>query len=72
MVMQSKRDSLIEAMTNTFAGYLVGLASQIVIFHFFNIPVKLKQNILMGLWFTVVSIVRGYVFRRWFTRRTEQ
>ena len=71
MAIQSKRDSFIEAVTNTVAGYIVGLISQIVIFHFFNIPVKLSQNILMGLWFTLVSIVRGYCFRRWFTKRTE-
>ena len=72
MAIQSKRDSFIEAVTNTVAGYMVGLISQIIIFHFFKIPVKLSQNILMGLWFTLVSIIRGYCFRRWFTKRTEK
>lgn len=69
--MQRRTHSLIESLTNTAVGYLVALASQLVIFPCFGIHVPLRTNLAIGAWFTAVSIVRGYCLRRWFTRRTE-
>jgi len=37
----------------------------------FNVHLPFYDNLLIGLWFTAVSVVRSYVLRRWFTRRTE-
>lgn len=70
-MMQSKKDSWIEAITNTAIGYLVAVASQIVIFPFFGIYIPLMDNFIMAIWFTMVSLIRGYLVRRWFTKRTE-
>jgi uncharacterized membrane protein (DUF485 family) len=70
--MQSKTHSLIESISNVVIGYFVALLSQIIIFPVFGIKVTLKENIYIGLWFTVVSIVRSYILRRIFTRRTEK
>jgi hypothetical protein len=64
---QSRRHSLIESITNVLVGYGVAVISQIVIFPFFGIKVKLSDNLLIGLWFTVISIVRSYTLRRIFT-----
>jgi uncharacterized membrane protein (DUF485 family) len=61
---QSKKGSLAETLTNVAIGYLVSLASQIAIFPMFGIHVAFHDNIAIGLWFTVVSIVRSYVLRR--------
>lgn len=68
--MQSKKHSLIESLTNIAVGYSVALLSQIIIFPFFNIIIPLRDNILIGVWFTVISIIRSYVIRRFFTKRT--
>lgn len=69
--MQSKRNSFIESVTNTAIGYVVALLSQLAIFPMFDIHVPFTDNLLIGAWFTVISIARGYVLRRWFTKRTE-
>ena len=68
---QSRRSSAVEAVANVAIGYGVALASQLAIFPVFEIHVPLSDNLLIGGWFTLVSIGRSYVVRRWFTRRTE-
>lgn len=69
--MQSKTHSIIESVVNVLIGYFVALASQLIIFPMFGIYVTIKDNMFIGLWFTVISIARSYVLRRIFTRRTE-
>jgi hypothetical protein len=64
---QSRRHSLIESITNVLVGYGVAVISQIMIFPFFGIKVKLSDNLLIGLWFTAISIIRSYTLRRIFT-----
>lgn len=61
---QSKKASLAETLTNVAIGYLVALASQLAIFPLFGIHVPFHDNIAIGLWFTVISIVRSYILRR--------
>ena len=67
--MQSKTHSLIESLTNVAIGYVVALLSQIIVFPMFNIYVPLSDNLLIGLWFTVISIFRSYVVRRYFNKK---
>lgn len=67
--MQTKTHSLIESLTNVAIGYVVALLSQIVLFPMFNIYVPLSDNLLIGLWFTVISIFRSYVVRRYFNKK---
>ena len=64
--MQSKKMSLIETVLSVLIGYIVALLSQIVVFPLFDIKVSLIDNLLMGLLFTVISIIRGYYIRRLF------
>ena len=66
--MQSKKFSLIESMVNVIIGYLVALASQLLVLPMFNINVSLQTNIKIGLWFTVISIIRSYILRRIFNK----
>jgi len=68
--MQSKYHSFLESLTNILVGYFVALASQLLIFPFYGIHIPLSDNILIGAWFTVISIVRSYVLRRWFNKKT--
>ena len=69
--MQSKTHSMIESIINVSVGYFVALISQIIIFPLFGIHATIKDNILIGIWFTIISILRSYILRRIFTRRTE-
>ena len=70
-MIQSKRNSLIEACTNTAIGYLINLAAQMLIFPLFGIKASIGQNIGIGLSFTGISVARQYIIRRWFTVKTE-
>lgn len=63
---QSKWMSLMEAWANVLLGYFVAVGSQIIIFPWFNIHIPMKDNFIMGLWFTVISIIRSYFVRRLF------
>lgn len=69
--MQTRFQSFVESCTNVAIGYFVALASQLLIFPMFGISVTIKDNILIGLYFTAISILRSYALRRWFTARTE-
>ena len=68
--MQSKKNSLIESITNVVVGYCVALMSQIIIFPVFGIHATIKDNLMIGLFFTVVSIARSYVLRRIFNKKS--
>ena len=68
MLAQSRRGSMIESVVNVAIGYIVAVASQVAIFPLFGIHIPLSDNLLLGLFFTVVSIVRSYALRRVFNR----
>lgn len=70
--MQTRLGSLLESGVNVVIGYVVALISQIVIFPIFDINVSLETNLWIGCWFTLVSLVRSYVLRRWFNARIHQ
>lgn len=63
---QTKLSSLIEALTNIVIGYGINYVANLLIFPLFNMHISLKDNLLMGLIFTVISVVRSYCLRRWF------
>lgn len=66
---QTRKHSMLESITNVVIGYFVALASQLAIFPLFGINVTFRENLLIGLYFTVISIIRSYLLRRWFTGR---
>ena len=65
---QTKIESAIEVVVNVLIGYAVATASQIMIFPLFGVFLPLSDNLLIGAYFTAISIVRGYVVRRFFNR----
>ena len=67
--MQTKTQSLIESITNIAIGYGVAIASQLAVFPLFNINVTIQDNLMIGLYFTAISLVRSYVVRRYFNKR---
>jgi uncharacterized protein (DUF2062 family) len=65
---QSRIMSLAEAATNVTVGYALAVGMQIVVFPVFGIHIALGDQMAIGLAFTAVSLVRGYVLRRLFER----
>ena len=66
--MQSKRSSLVEAGINTVIGYVISLLVQLVAYPAFGHSFTLAQNLGLGVVFAIVSLIRGYVIRRWFNQ----
>jgi membrane protein CcdC involved in cytochrome C biogenesis len=58
--------SLVESLANVLVGYGVAVATQMAVFPLFGLTVTVTENLLIGLIFTVVSIVRSYALRRSF------
>ncbi len=63
---QSRLMSLAESLANVLVGYGVAVATQMVVFPLFGLAVTVTENLLIGLIFTAVSIVRSYALRRGF------
>ena len=66
---QSRLMSLVESLVNVLVGYGVAVVTQILVFPLFGLAVTVTENLLIGLIFTVVSIVRSYALRRGFEAR---
>lgn len=64
--MQSKKMSLIETVFSVIIGYIISIIAQLTIFPFYDINISFSENLAIGLFFTVVSIIRGYYVRRLF------
>ena len=63
---QSRLMSLVESLANVLAGYGVAVTTQILVFPLFGLVVTIAENLMIGLIFTAVSIVRSYALRRSF------
>ena len=60
--------SLIEACINVFIGFFVSLAMWPLVGALYDIPYTYSSHIGITLIFTVLSIGRGYLVRRFFAR----
>ena len=67
---QSRRLSLIEAVTNVVLGYALAVVTQIVVFPWFGLQVSLGDNLAIGGAFVTISLLRSYALRRAFERWT--
>ena len=67
--MQSKKGSFIEALINVVIGFSINYCANLLIFPLFGFHISPSSNLLMGVIYTGISIVRSYVIRRWFNSR---
>ena len=64
--MQTKKQSLIEIIISTAIGFVVSLISTFVFFPIVGINSTSSKNVVITIFFTVISIARGYFIRRIF------
>lgn len=73
---QSKFQSVLEAVLNSLAGYIVAIYSQEILFPMFGISLPLSAHLMLGLWFTLISIIRSLILRRvfnwWYVRENDK
>lgn len=63
---QSKRGSVTEAIVNVIVGYGINMTANAMLFPLFGWHISLRQNIALGVFYTVISLVRSYCLRRTF------
>ena len=63
---QSRLMSIVESLANVLVGYGVAVITQMMVFPLFGLAVTVAENLLIGLIFMAVSIVRSYALRRGF------
>lgn len=66
---QTKLGSFYEACINVAIGFGINFAANLVILPLFGFNITLADNFYIGLLYTVVSVARSYVVRRWFDGR---
>lgn len=66
---QTRRQSLVEALVNTAIGFVVSFLCQLWIMPLVGVKVTLAQDLAIISLFTVVSVARQYVIRRWFNAK---
>ena len=67
--MQSKRESMIETLTNVGMGWLISFIASMLVLPLFGYNINLTDGILISIIFTIISIVRGYLIRRFFNSK---
>lgn len=67
---QTKLGSFIEAWVNVLIGFWINFAANLLILPAFGFTgLTLATNFYIGLAYTVVSVARSYVIRRWFNAK---
>lgn len=65
---QSHLMSLFEAITNVVVGYVLAIATQMIVFPWFGLEAALSEHLAIGMAFVAVSLARSYLLRRLFER----
>jgi hypothetical protein len=63
---QTKLGSFAEAWVNIAVGFTINFCANMLVLPLFGFKVTAGSAFEIGLIFTVVSLVRSYVLRRWF------
>ena len=63
---QTKFGSFVEAWANIAVGFTINFFANMAILPLFGFKVSAGSAFEIGLIFTVISLVRSYVLRRWF------
>lgn len=64
---QTKLGSITEAWANIAVGFSINFVANMIILPLFGFhSLTLRNNFIIGLLYTVISLVRSYVLRRWF------
>lgn len=69
--MQSKSKSLLEAITNIAIGYFITMLVSPVIYWINDIDMNFVQMNGIVACFTIVSIIRQYIIRRFFNNKID-
>lgn len=66
--MQTKLMSFVESWANVLIGFVVSFVSNMLILPLFGFRISISDNLIIGVIYTAISVVRSYCVRRFFNR----
>ena len=60
---------MIETLTSVFVGWIIGVILNMLVLPIFDYNITVIDSLWVSLIFTVVSVIRGYVIRRFFNSK---
>jgi hypothetical protein len=63
---QTRLGSLTEAAVNVVIGLAISMGANAVVFPLFGFRPQWRQNAMISVIYTGISLVRSYALRRWF------
>ena len=66
---QTRMGSFIEAWINVLIGFSINFVANLLILPLIGFHITVSQNLFIGVLYTLVSVARSYVIRRWFEKR---
>ena len=63
---QHRRHSLLETTLSTLIGFFISFLANVFILPFYGMPFSWNAFTQIGLWFTIISVIRSYAVRRLF------
>lgn len=69
MGQQTKKHSMLESVTNTAIGLLTTLVFSPIIYSMIGMEYTYSQLGMATILFTILSIIRGYIVRRFFNKK---
>lgn len=69
---QTRLGSFIEACINVAIGFSINFVANLLILPLIGFHISVSQNLFIGVLYTVISVCRSYVIRRWFNARVHK
>lgn len=66
---QTRLGSLIETIINVIIGFSINWTANMFIFPLFGFHISAGANFVLGLIYTIISVIRSYCIRRWFNAK---
>lgn len=66
---QTRLGSFIEAWINVAIGFSINFVANLLILPLVGFHISVGQNLFIGVLYTIISVARSYVIRRWFNAR---
>ena len=66
---QTRRRSLLESLVNILVGYSINFTANLLIFPIFGWHISTRENLVLGVIYTGISLVRSYGIRRFFNHK---
>lgn len=64
---QTRMGSFVEAWVNVFIGFWINFTANMLILPAFGFTsLTLTTNLVIGALYTIISVARSYIIRRWF------